>query len=61
MDLEVREDDEDDSKPNALVFDCFGSPRRALGQSELESETERWPDYAEAVREVLAALLEERV
>ncbi len=60
VDVELGEDDEDESKPSPIILDCFGTPNSDLGRSELESETERWLDYAEAVREVLAALLEER-
>ena len=59
VDVELGEDD-DESKPSPIILDCFGTPNSELGRSELESETERWPDYAEGVREVLAALLEER-
>ena len=55
VDVGVEEDD--DSEMRSLVFDCYGTPLSEPASSRLVDETERWSEYADAVREVVLALL----
>jgi hypothetical protein len=55
VDVGVEEDD--DSEMRSLVFDCYGTPLSEPTSSQLVDETERWSEYADAVREVVLALL----
>jgi hypothetical protein len=56
VDVRVEEDD-DDPERQSLVFDCYGTPLSEPTSSQLVDETERWSEYADAVREVVLALL----
>ena len=61
VDVDVEEaDGEYGSEPRSIVFDCYGTSRQELVLNQLEHETERWPEYADAVREVVLTVLEGR-